>query len=173
MKAIQLYFDRLMNFLSQGVWNMRLKDLSGPKYFLIRQLRIYLLAVKGFYEDRCQLRASALTFYSLLSVVPILAMAFGVAKGFGLDKLLEKELKSNLSGQQEVLEWLIDFANRMLENTKGTLVAGFGLVILFWSVMKVLGNIEMSFNDVWQIKKGRSWGRKFTDYLAIMILLLF
>ncbi|MFA8433838.1 MAG: YihY/virulence factor BrkB family protein [Marinifilaceae bacterium] len=170
MKSIQLYFDSLMNFLSKGVWNMRLKDLSGPRYFLIRQLRIYLLAVKGFYEDKCQLRASALTFYSLLSVVPILAMAFGIAKGFGIEKLLEKELNSSLSGQQEVLQWLIGFANKMLENTKGTLVAGLGLAILFWSVMKVLGNIEASFNDVWQIKKGRTWARKFTDYLAVMIL---
>jgi len=148
---------------------MRLKDLSGHRYFLIRQLRIYLLAVKGFYEDKCQLRASALTFYSLLSVVPVLAMGFGIAKGFGLDKILEKELKSNLSGQQEVLQFLIEFANKMLENTKGSIVAGLGFVILFWSVIKVLSNIEESFNDVWRIKKSRTWGRKFSDYTAVMI----
>ncbi|RUT78774.1 YihY/virulence factor BrkB family protein [Ancylomarina longa] len=169
MKSLRSYFDLVMNFLSRGVWNMRLKDLSGHRYFLIRQLRIYVLAVKGFYEDKCQLRASALTFYSLLSVVPVLAMGFGIAKGFGLEKILENELKSNLSGQQEVLQWLIEFANRMLENTKGTLIAGLGFIILFWSVLKVLSNIEESFNDVWQIKKGRSWGRKFSDYTAIML----
>jgi len=169
MKSLRSYFDLVMNFLSRGVWNMRLKDLSGHRYFLIRQLRIYVLAVKGFYEDKCQLRASALTFYSLLSVVPVLAMGFGIAKGFGLEKILEDELKSNLSGQKEVLQWLIEFANRMLENTKGTLIAGLGFIILFWSVLKVLSNIEESFNDVWQIKKSRSWGRKFSDYTAIML----
>lgn len=169
MKTLRNYFDIVMNFLSRGVWNMRLKELSGPRYFFIRQLRIYVLAVKGFYEDKCQLRASALTFYSLLSVVPVLAMGFGIAKGFGMEKLLEKELKANLSGQEEVLHWLIQFANKMLENTKGTLIAGLGFVILFWSVLKVLSNIEESFNDVWQIKKGRPWGRKFSDYTAVMI----
>jgi len=169
MSKIRNNFDLTMNFLSRGVWNMRLKDLSGHRYFLIRQLRIYLLAVKGFYEDKCQLRASALTFYSLLSVVPVLAMGFGIAKGFGLDKILEKELKSNLSGQQEVLQFLIEFANKMLENTKGSIVAGLGFVILFWSVIKVLSNIEESFNDVWRIKKSRTWGRKFSDYTAVMI----
>ncbi len=164
------HINQLMNFLSQGVWSMRLKDLSGSRYFLMRQLRIYLLAIKGFYEDKCQLRASALTFYSLLSVVPVLAMFFGVAKGFGMEQLLEKELTKSLSGQQEVLSWLIEFANKMLENTKGTLIAGMGFIILFWTVIKVLSNIEEAFNDVWQIKKGRSWGRKFSDYTFIMLL---
>lgn len=169
MKSIRNYFDIAMNFLSRGVWNMRLKELSGSRYFIIRQLRIYLLAIKGFYEDKCQLRASALTFYSILSVVPMLAMAFGIAKGFDLDDKLEKQLVENLSGQQEVLNFLIDFANKMLENTKGSLIAGLGFVILFWSVLKMLSNIEESFNDVWQIKKSRTWGRKFSDYTAVMI----
>lgn len=169
INKIKTHFDQLMNFLSQGVWSMRLKDLSGSRYFLIRQLRIYLLAIKGFYEDKCQLRASALTFYSLLSVVPVLAMFFGIAKGFGMDQLLEKELTKSLSGQEEVLSWLIEFANKMLDNTKGTLIAGLGFIILFWAVVKVLSNIEEAFNDVWQIKKGRSWGRKFSDYTSIMI----
>ncbi|MPQ48591.1 YihY family inner membrane protein [Marinifilum sp. N1E240] len=158
-----------MNFLSRGVWNMRLKDLSGHRYFLIRQLRIYLLAVKGFYEDKCQLRASALTFYSILSVVPVLAMGFGIAKGFGLERMIENELKSSLSGQEEVLNWIIEFANKMLDNTKEAYIAGLGFVILFWSVIKVLSNIEESFNDVWRIKKSRTWGRKFSDYTAVMI----
>lgn len=169
MSKIRYYFDFTMNFLSRGVWNMRLKDLSGHRYFLIRQLRIYLLAIKGFYEDKCQLRASALTFYSVLSVVPILAMAFGIAKGFGLDEKLKNELVTNLSGQQEVLNFLMEFANKMLQNTEGSLIAGLGFVILFWSVIKMLSNIEESFNDVWRIKKSRKWARKFSDYTAIMI----
>ena len=169
MSTIREYFGITMNFLSRGVWNMRLKDLSGHRYFLIRQLRIYLLAIKGFYEDKCQLRASALTFYSVLSVVPVLAMAFGIAKGFGLDEKLEKELVTNLSGQKEVLNFLMEFANKMLQNTEGSLIAGLGFVILFWSVIKMLSNIEESFNDVWRIKKSRPWGRKFSDYTAIMI----
>jgi len=169
MSKIRNNFDLVMNFLSRGVWNMRLKDLSGHRYFLIRQLRIYLLAVKGFYEDKCQLRASALTFYSILSVVPVLAMGFGIAKGFGLERMIENELKSSLSGQEEVLNWIIEFANKMLDNTKEAYIAGLGFVILFWSVIKVLSNIEESFNDVWRIKKSRTWGRKFSDYTAVMI----
>ncbi len=169
MEKLKNSFNRLLNFLTHGVWSMRLKDLSGPRYFLIRQLRIYVLAVKGFYEDKCQLRASALTFYSILSVVPVLAMGFGVAKGFGLEKLIQKELTKSFAGQKEVLNWLMEFADKMLANSKEAYIAGLGFIILFWSVIKVLGNIEESFNDVWRIKKNRTWGRKFSDYTAFMI----
>lgn len=170
MKGKLQYFHKLNDFLTYGVWNIRLKELSGVRYFFVRQLRILLLAIKGFFEDNCQLRASALTFYSVLSVVPVLALVFGIAKGFGLDNILERELTKQLSGQQELLQWLIDFANRLLLKTKGAVVAGLGLLVLFWSVVKVLNNMERSFNDVWQIKKGRPLGRRFSDYLAMMAL---
>ncbi len=169
MKKLTSIFNRILNFLTHGVWSMRLKDLSGSKYFLIRQLRIYVLAVKGFYEDKCQLRASALTFYSVLSVVPVLAMAFGIAKGFGVEKLIQRELAKSFAGQEQILNWLIEFANKMLTNSKEAYIAGLGFIILFWSVIKVLSNIEESFNDVWRIKKSRTWGRKFSDYTAFMI----
>lgn len=169
MNKLEHYFNLTLNFLTSGVWNLQLKDMTGSRHFFLRQLRIYILAIKGFYEDKCQLRASALTFYSLLSVVPVLAMGFGIAKGFNLDKYLEKVLKAQFAEQQEVLNWLIEFANNMLKNTEGGLIAGFGFILLFWSVIKVLGNIEQSFNDVWQIKKNRSIARKFSDYTAIMI----
>ncbi len=169
MGKIRKCFRSVTQFLNHDIWNIRLNELSGMRRFWTRQLRIYLLVGKGFNEDKCQLRAASLTFYSALSVVPVLAMIFGIAKGFDLERKLEEELKNNFAGQQEVLTWLIDFANKMLENTQGSLIAGLGFVILFWSVVKVLSNIEASFNNVWQIKKQRNWGRKFSDYAALMI----
>ena len=65
---------------------------------------------------------------------------------------------------------VIGYANSMLANTKGGLIAGIGVVVLFWSVMKVLGNIETSFNAIWEIMRPRALLRKFTDYLSIMLL---
>jgi membrane protein len=103
-------------------------------------------------------------------VVPVVAMAFGIAKGFGFEKRLEKQILENLQGQEEVAQQIIGFSQSFLENTKGGLIAGIGIVLLFWSVIKVLGNIERSFNEIWGIKKSRSMGRKFSDYLSIMLI---
>ncbi len=161
---------KVMRFIKTDVWRIRARSLPQQKYLLLRQLRVFLLAIRGFAEDKCQLRASALTFYSLLSIVPILAMAFGVAKGFGFEKMLQRVLLEKMPGQEEVIGQVIGFAESFLENTKGGLIAGIGVALLFWTVIKVLGNIENSFNDIWGIKRSRSIGRKFSDYLSIMLI---
>ncbi len=161
---------KIINFFSVDIWRIRAKDLTRPRSFFINQLRIFILAFRRFSEDKCQLRASALTFYSLLSIVPVFALAFGVAKGFGFERMLESQLTKHFTGQEEVLQRIITFSNSLLENTKGGVVAGIGVILLFWAVIKVLGNIESSFNDIWGIRKGRSIGRKISDYLSIMLI---
>ena len=84
--------SNIINFIKIDIWRIRLKGLPFTKSVFIRQLRIVLLAIRKFHEDKCLLRASALTFYSLLSIGPVAALALGIAKGFGLETLLEKQL---------------------------------------------------------------------------------
>jgi membrane protein len=162
--------SKFFNFIKVDIWRIRLADLPFGKSFLIKQLRIIILAIRGYDEDKCFFRASSLTFYTLLSIVPVAAMFFGIAKGFGFEKILEKRIYENFPGQQEVLSQVLNFSNSLLQETRGGLIAGIGLAVLFWSVLKVLNHIERSFNDIWEIKVGRSWGRKFGDYLSIMLL---
>jgi membrane protein len=149
---------------------MRLKDHSPGKSFLIRLIRIVILAVRGFNENKCKFRASALTFYSLLSIVPIIALMFGIAKGFGLQEKVQAQLLEKMKGQEEVVTRIIDFSNSLLANTSGGVIAGVGVAFLFWTIISLLGNIEGSFNDIWGILKPRSFGRKFSDYLATMLV---
>ncbi len=171
--TIQSLITRAIKFVAVDIWRIRLEDLPFGKSFLIKQLRIFLLTVRGFDEDKCFTRASSLTFYTLLSIVPVMAMLFGIAKGFGFEKILKNELSElvvKLPGQEEMLNKAIQYAESLLETTKGGVIAGIGLVLLFWSVIKVLSHIETSLNDIWEIKESRTWGRKFSDYLAVMLI---
>lgn len=129
-----------------------------------------ILSIRGFDEDKCQLRASSLTFYSLVSIVPIAAMAFGIAKGFGFQKVLEEQLREKLAGHEDILANVIQFSDALLANTKGGLIAGVGLVVLFWAVIKMLRQIEESFNDIWGIREKRTIGRMFGDYLSLILI---
>ena len=95
---------------------------------------------------------------------------FGVAKGFGLDDWLKQELSVKLSEHSAILNWIYDFADTTLRETKGGLVAGVGALILCWSVVKMIGNIESAFNRVWKVKKSRTIFRKFTDYLSFLVI---
>jgi membrane protein len=162
--------SHVIHFLNVDIWRLQAHKLAPRRSFWITQARILLLALKRFNVDKCELRASALTFYSLLSFVPVVALAFAVAKGFGFEKVLGDQLMEKLQGQQEVAEKIIGFAQSMLENTRGGAIAGVGIVVLFWTVVKVLSNIEKSFNDIWGVKTPRSLGRKFADYLSMMMI---
>ena len=162
--------SKLVNFVKTDIWRIRLKDYSRSHSFWIKQLRVIVLAVRGYAEDKCKFRASALTFYSLLSIVPVIAMMFGIAKGFGLEERVEKQILERMQGQEKIAEEIIIFSNSMLENAKGGVIAGVGVVFMFWAIIKVLSNIENSFNEIWGVKKARHIGRKFSDYLSMMLV---
>jgi membrane protein len=161
---------KLSRFFSTDIWRLQFDNPKSARAVTIRYLRVLTCAVRGFHQDRCHLRASALTFYSLLSFVPVVAMVFAVAKGFGFRKLMEKSLMEKFSGHEAVMQQVINSADLFLESAKGGLIAGVGVALLFWTVIKVLGHVENAFNDIWHIRKARPVGRKFSDYLSMMMI---
>jgi membrane protein len=166
----QFNFQDIISLFTDDLWRIRPETLSPKKWFFIRQMRTIVLAFRGFDEDKCSLRASALTFYSLLSIVPGVALGFGIAKGFDMQKALEEELLKKMQGQEEVVANIITFANRLLDQNKGGVIAGIGIVLLVWLIIKLLGNIEKSFNDIWGVPYPRTFGRKLSDYLSILFI---
>lgn len=159
-----------MDFIRKDIWRIRGTGLPPGKSFFLKLARVLILSIRGFDEDKCQLRASSLTFYSLISIVPIAAMAFGIAKGFGFQKVLEEQLREKLAGHEDILANVIQFSDALLANTKGGLIAGIGLVVLFWAVVKMLRQIEVSFNDIWGVREKRTFGRMFGDYLSLILI---
>ncbi len=114
--------SRILNFFKTGIWEIRLKDLTPIKAFFIKYLRIILLASKGFIRDNCQKTASVLTYYSLLNVVPVVAVAFAIAKGFGLEKFIEKQIlqmADKANWQADITTQIISFSHKLLDQARG------------------------------------------------------
>ncbi|MGZ3590746.1 MAG: YhjD/YihY/BrkB family envelope integrity protein [Thermodesulfobacteriota bacterium] len=165
--------SRILHFFKTGIWEIRFKDLPPMEAFFIKYLRIILLASRGFMRDHCQKTASVLTYYSLLNVVPVVAVAFAMAKGFGLEKLIEKQIlqmAEKANWQADITTQIISFSHKLLEQAKGGLIAGIGIVLLFWTVISIMGKIEESLNEIWEIEKSRTLIRKFSDYITMMVL---
>jgi len=160
----------LIKRLNHAIWHTPLTEISKGRIFLLRQVRIIILAARGFSNDKVNLRASALTFYSLLSIIPVAAIGFAIAKGFGLDANLEQIIMDKFTMYEDLLTPVLQKARTAIEETRGGYMAGVGVIILFWSVMALLDHIESSFNHIWQIKSSRPWYRKFTDYLTMMLI---
>lgn len=127
-------------------------------------------AYKGYFDDKCYLKASALSFYSLISIVPVLAVAFGIAKGFGFKQILEDQIIDTFYQQPQFAEKLIQFANSTLDQAKGGVIAGAGIVMLLWTTFGLLGNFEEIINEIWRAHEVRRYSRRVPDYLTIIIL---
>lgn len=143
-------------------------SLSLPQ-FRAKAIQVLYRAGKGYQRDSCALRASALSLYTLLSIVPVMAMAFGIAKGFGFQQFLEAEVMSLFQGREEIVQSILVFANNLLEKTQGGLMAVLGVLLLLYSLIKLMFYIEGTFNRIWWVKDGRSLIRKLTDYLTIAL----
>jgi membrane protein len=169
----ETFVGRVRNFFENEMWTVRLRDLSPARAFGLRYLRIIVLAIKGFMKDDCAQTASVLTYYSLLNVVPFVAMIFAVAKGFGLDKFVQDQIlqmAENAKWQAELTNQILHFADALLRQAKGGLIAGFGSIMILYTVISILGRIEGVFNKIWSVRKGRTMGRRFSDYTAIMVV---
>ncbi len=164
------HIQKLTGFITNDIWHVKLETFPRWQRWFIKTLRLVVMSVKDFNEKQLILRSSALTYYSLLSIVPVLAMIFGIAQGFGLEEFIRKEVSNAFASQPAVQENLLNYSHNLLQNTNGGWVAGFGFMLLVWTVVQVLGNIEDALNSIWYVKEARSWARKFTDYLAIMVI---
>jgi membrane protein len=165
--------SRIIRFIATDIWVLRLKNLPPLRAFLVRSLRLILFALRKFYTDGCPARASALTFYSLLSVVPVIAVLFAIGKGFGLDRMVETQIMKFAemgTWPPEILNRIINFSQTQLGRARGGVIAGVGVLFLFWTVISILGNIEESLNHIWEVRKSRTLMRRFSDYLAIIVI---
>ncbi len=171
---MQKYRIRLKKYGSLDFYYAILrKDWKRSTIFgdmFLKILAVLVISGHRFIKDSCIVSASALTFYSVLSLVPIVALVLGIAKGFGVYSLLENQLHQQTFTNPEIVDFVLQFANQALENTQGGLITGIGIVFLLWAVIKVLGNTELAMNQIWGVVRGRSVTKKFTDYLSIMFI---
>jgi membrane protein len=161
---------RLYRYLDSGIWLLRARDLPPARRLALRLLRVAVLTLRGFYHDQCFLRAAALTFNMLLSVAPILAVVIGVAKGLGLERFIEQTLLDEFPSQETVVRHLLEITTKVLDQMRGDVVAGLGLALIIWSVVRIWMQMEDAFNTIWGVKEGRSITRCAVDYTAASIL---
>jgi len=162
-------YNTAKDFILKDIWRTDDSNMSSRRRGVFHILKILIIAVRGFVGNRVAVRASALTYFTLLSVVPIVALAFAIAKGFGLDGMVENLIRNSFAANPDTADYLISFSSSMLENTKGGLIAGIGIIMLMYTVFELLNKVEASFNFIWNIKNDRPFLRKITDYMTIMV----
>lgn len=162
---------RIIHFLTVGIWHVKRNDVSSWLYFFYSIIKKVILAVERATTKRMVNSASALTYSTLLAIVPIMAVVFAIARGFGYNKYIEDWFRETLTSQPQTAEIIIGFVNSYLVHTKSGIFLGVGLIFMLWTVIMLINNIEHTFNYIWQVKKPRSIFRTITDYMAMFLLM--
>ncbi len=144
------------------------KAYTSVRLFFRSAFSVLLFSTNYFKRDKCHLFTASLSYYSILSIVPILSLGLALSKGFGLENLLRKELKETFGAYQEVFDLIYGFAQALLKFTGEEALVLASIIFLFISVLGLLYQVELSFNQVWGIKKSRPMIRKLTDYITIV-----
>lgn len=163
------FIQKKRHFLKRILFRKKLHTFSKGKSAL-KSIRIFQSAIRGFLENSGFLQASNLTFYTLLSLVPILAIFLGLADFFGGKKLLQTALIEEFSHQKELGDWLFIFAERLLEETKKGPFKALGAAFFLWSAFSVLQQIESSMNQIWKIRAKRSFSKKCFDSAVFFLV---
>ena len=156
---------RNVKYCVNGVWNDTRSSLS------VKAVKVVNLSIRSFMDRDLQVRSCALTYNTVLAIVPALAMLFAIARGFGFQNLLQSELFRYFPAQRHALDSALTYVDNYLAQASQGIFIGIGLVFLLWTLLSLMSNVEDTFNHVWGVTTKRSLQRKFTDYTALFLLL--
>ncbi|MDB4497854.1 YihY/virulence factor BrkB family protein [Gammaproteobacteria bacterium] len=162
---VQVFYQ----FLVVGIFRITEDTRSKGARFIIRTLKTLILSIRGFMSDTLVMKASGLAYYTVMAVVPILALITSIGRGFGFQKTVETFIYDNV-GNHEIAEYLMGFVTNYLDYASGGIFVGIGIAILMWVAISMFRFIESNLNKIWNVKKSRSFARQVTTYISILIL---
>lgn len=163
--------SRLISFITHDIWRITEEELSKTQKILYSLIRVITLSVRYFINERLNVKASALTFSILFAMVPMIALIIAIGRGLGVEKNIELSLNTSFEAHSSLIPIIMDFVRKYLETTQGGLFIGIGIVVLLVSVMNFFIQVELAFNEIWQVKKQRSAVNRFTMYFSAMLVI--
>lgn len=153
------------NYVNDGLW-------SDPRRkWWINVLKIINLSVNSFLNKDIQTQACAMTYRTMLAVVPALALILAIGRGFGIQTVLQDELYRLFPAQRTAIHYAMGFVDSYLSQASEGIFLGVGILFLIYTLISLLSNVEQTFNLIWGQKNGRSLWRKISDYSTMLLIL--
>ena len=154
-----------IDYWCSGVW------YDPRKTMKVRIIKTINLTVQAFTNRDLQIKSMAITYQTIFAMVPALALLLAISKGFGFQEIVEKELFTYFPSQSKALSAALGFVDSYLAEASSGILVGVGLVVLLWTLISLLSNIEEAFNKIWDLKKSRTLIQQVKDYIAIFLLI--
>jgi len=155
----------LWDYCVHGVW------ADNRKKWWINVIKTLNITIKSFLSTDIQSQACAMTYRTLLAMVPALALLIAIGRGFGFQSVLTEELYQIFPGHKVAVDQAMTFVDSYLNQASEGIFVGVGIVFLLWTLISLMSNVENVFNLIWNVREGRSIWRKITDYTAMFLIL--
>ena len=163
--------QRLCEFIQYDLWRQSHIGVHAPKKRLLyRLLQTIILVGRGFKDQVLVVRANSLSFALLFAFIPMMALIYAIARGFGFEEVLKEIISGSFLAEANIAPVLLEWIERYLETAREGLFLGIGLIVLIWAVYAFFNMLENSFNSIWNVKKTRSFGRRLTNYVMTLLL---
>ncbi|MFA6174300.1 MAG: YihY/virulence factor BrkB family protein [Kiritimatiellales bacterium] len=163
------FVGKTQQFLSRDLWELEPDSLTKARRAGLKFLRVCILVVKGFKEDKCPIHASSLTFTTVMAMVPLLVILFAIAKGFGFEQASQM-LTQRTAGMPPAFQEAVGTILKTVGSASAGALGSIGVVFFLWAAIKMLSSIEDTFNLVWGIKTPRPFLDKVRNYIVIMVV---
>jgi membrane protein len=159
-----------IHFLQHDLWRMDIGSNSKLRAFGVEALRVIHLVLKGVKEDNCKLHASALTYATLMAMVPFLVILFSIGKAIGFTKAEEMILQYSAENFPDQLQTFVSQLLEMVGSIDPAALGGVGGVAFLYIIYKMLSGIEESFNQIWGVQASRGISDKIRNYLSVLVI---
>lgn len=168
---LHVFIERVKKFVTKDIWSFELYQKGPLRRAVANVVKVVVIAVRTFLDDKVMTKAAALTYSTLFAIVPILALIFAVARGFGFENIVTSLLQNGIIGENESLNAVMQFIDGYMQYVSSGAFIGIGLLFLLFSVYSLADGIESNLNAIWHVKKSRGMGRKITDYFSLILLI--
>ena len=161
---------RLKNFFRNDIWTMELEELSKAKARFIKYVKVMLITIKTFANEKIGFQAVALSFFSTMSVVPFIAIMFAITGGLGLSDKLKELLYAYFNNSQQTIDTVLGFADNIINTAQSSPVGLVSAILFAWLVIWMMMCVESVFNNVWKVNKSRNFLKRMSFYMVILVL---
>ena len=170
MKRIKTKTHKLINFFSEEIWDLEMEELSKAKARFIKYAKVCIITAKTYAQQKIGPQAVALSYFSVMALVPFLAIVFGITGGLGLDGLLKEYLYANFSSNQGLIDKILSFSQNIIDTAQSGWMGLLNALLFLWIIFRLMSGVENAFNNVWKVNKTRSLVRRFSYYVIILLL---
>jgi membrane protein len=155
--------------LEDGLF-LKSRSMAPPWGPVVRLLRFPTAIVRDWFAGEINVRAMSLAYTTLLSLVPLMVFSFSVLKGIGARGDLRYLLHQFFRPMGDASNQLTESVMQFVTNMRGDVLGSIGLAFLVYTVVTTIQKVEASFNFVWRVERPRSFARRFSEYLSVMIM---